>query len=88
MAADRRVTHTGKDRDGDITKLCNLPVWGSVGKQRAILDIESGRNRYYVLGVNDVIIWIRVITTRQGNKYLRTDPDRTTTNNLDYLPDC
>lgn len=36
--AGRRVTGTGKDRDGDITSLCG--GWGSVTKAAAIREIE------------------------------------------------
>lgn len=36
--ASRRVTRTGKDRDGDITALCGH--WGRANKAEAIRDIE------------------------------------------------
>lgn len=39
--ADRQVTAFGKDRDGDITKLCDSPAWGSRSKAGAIRDIEG-----------------------------------------------
>ena len=85
--ADRRVTHTGKDSDGDITKLCNPgELWSPRVKADAIRDIESGAHTYYVLssrGRSD----IRVVNGPTG-KYLRTDPDDETGNNLDELPDC
>jgi hypothetical protein len=85
--AERRVTHTGKDRDGDITKLCNpTSIWGPRSKSDAIRDIENKLHTYYVQ-------WperrteIHVVNGRTG-KYLRTDRDATTKNNLDDLPDC
>ncbi len=43
--ADRRVTKTGKDQDGDITKLCGS--WGNRSKASAIYDIQSGTHTYY-----------------------------------------
>ena len=47
--ADRPVTYTGKDHDGDITKLCNSGrSWSPRYKHDAINDIESGTHRYYV----------------------------------------
>jgi hypothetical protein len=86
---DRRVTHTGKDSKGDITSLGNPGEWWSPrGKQDAIQDIETGANTYYV-------IWppgqtrseVRVVHGSAG-KYLRTDRDNTTRNNLEDLPNC
>ena len=83
--ADRKVTKTGKDTDGDITKLCGS--WGSASKATAISDIDHGTNSYYVqqpgCGRSD----IHVVNGPTG-KYLRSDPDKTSNNNLDNLPDC
>jgi len=85
--ADRRVTQSGKDQDGDITKLCNPNAsWSPRYKSGAISDIESGTHTYYVQdagGRSDII----VVKGRTG-KYLRTDPDGRANNNLDNLPDC
>lgn len=84
--ADRRVTATGKDSDGDITSLCNPGEWwSSVSKSHAIKDIESKTHRYYVRtgsGEADV----NVVKGSSG-KYLRTDPE-SAVDNLDDLPDC
>ena len=86
--ADRPVTRTGKDRDGDITKLCKPgEYWSPRRKQDAINDIESGVHRYYVHWSDGQNTWIRVVNGPSG-KYLRTDKDHTTKNNLDDLPDC
>ena len=85
---DRAVTRTGKDSDGDITKLCNQnQTWSPVSKATAISDIESGRHRYYVPWNDGNSTWIHVVNGAHG-KYLRTDKDKTTRNNLDDLPDC
>lgn len=85
---DRRVTQTGKDKDGDITKLCNPNAWWSPrSKKDAIKDIEGGEYRYYVR-INDKEVDIHVVDDPEKGKYLRTDPDKTTSNNLDDLPDC
>ena len=85
--ADRRVTKTGKDDDGDITKLCNPGQdWSPRSKVGAISDIENGTHSYYVQNrVNRSDI--HVVDGPSG-KYLRSDPDSTSTNNLDNLPDC
>ena len=40
--ADRRVTATGKDSDGDITRLCNSgELWSPRSKADAVNDIEN-----------------------------------------------
>ena len=47
--ADRPVTHTGKDHDGDIAKLCNSGHRRSPRYKRdAINDIDSGTHSHYV----------------------------------------
>ena len=85
--ANRRVTASGKDADGDITALCNsAEAWSPRNKADAINDIESGTHSYYV-GQGTDRVGIHVVDGSTG-KYLRTDPDRTSTNNLDDLPDC
>ncbi len=86
--ADRQVTHTGKDRDGDITALCNPgTAWSPRRKREAIDDIESRRHSYFVRWPGDARTEIRVVNDPTG-KYLRTDRDNTSRNNLDDLPDC
>jgi hypothetical protein len=56
-------------------------------KADAIQDIESGVHGYYVPWPDGVRTEIRVVNGPNG-KYLRTDKDNTTRNNLDDLPDC
>ncbi|MFB2586964.1 DUF3892 domain-containing protein [Herbiconiux liukaitaii] len=85
--ADRAVYKTGKDNYGDITHLCNDGAsWSPRAKADAIREIESGMHTYYVPWQSGRTP-IRV-ATRNGVKYLRTDRDNTTKNNLDELPDC
>ena len=85
--ADRAVTRTDKDVDGDITRLCNPEeFWSPRSKQNVIYDIESENHTYYVpwpTGRTE----IRVVNGPNG-KYLRTNRDGTSKNNLDDLPDC
>ncbi|MCU7867445.1 MAG: DUF3892 domain-containing protein [Candidatus Thiodiazotropha sp. (ex Lucinoma borealis)] len=86
--ADRPVRRTGKDRDGDITSLCNPgDLWSPRHKADAIRDIEQGLHRYYIPWSNGNSTLIRVVNGPTG-KYLRTDRDNTTRNNLDDLPNC
>jgi len=85
--ADREVTQTRKDRYGDITALCTpVSSWSPRSKEDAIRDIDSGTHTYYVRWP-EKRTEIRVVNAPSG-KYLRTDRDSTTRNNLDDLPDC
>ncbi|MEX2547285.1 MAG: DUF3892 domain-containing protein [Chloroflexota bacterium] len=83
--ADRRVTKTGKDTDGDITSLCG--TWGSTAKATAISDIEKGTNTYFVQDARSRRADVHVVNGTTG-KYLRTDPNSACSDNLDSLPDC
>jgi hypothetical protein len=84
--ADREVTRTGKNKDV-ITTLCNSNEWWSPrSKEDAIRDIESKTHTYYVKWP-EKRTEIRVVDGATG-KYLRTDRDDTTRNNLLDLPDC
>jgi len=86
--ADREVKRTRKAKDGDITALCNSStLWSPKLKSMAILEIEENIHRYFVK-VGDDEVDIHVVNDRLKGKYLRTDPDETTGNNLDDLPDC
>ena len=84
--ADRRVTQTRKDSDGDITALCNPSAgWSPRLKNSAIGDIENGTHTYYVQSTGRTDI--HVVNGPTG-KYLRTTADSGSANNLDNLPDC
>lgn len=86
--ADRQVTGTGKDRYGDITQLCNPgAAWSPRSKSDAIDDIENNRHTYYVRWFDGLRTEVGVVSGANG-KYLRTDRDNTTKNNLGDLPDC
>ncbi len=86
--AKRYVRATGKDRQGDITRLCNAgDYWSPRSKADAIGDIETGAHSYWVNWANYPETQIRVVQGATG-KYLRTDRDTTSRNNLDDLPDC
>lgn len=88
MMADRQVTATRKDSDGDILALCNAgESWSPRAKADAIRDIENGVHTYFVRWQDGPRTEIRVVNGPTG-KYLRTDRDNTTRNNLDDLPDC
>lgn len=85
--AKRRVKKSGKDKDGDIITVCNPGEhWSPRGKADVIKDIESGLHTYYVEEVYPAVD-VHVVE-RNRMKYLRTDADRYSPNNLDNLPDC
>ena len=84
--ADLQVTGTGKAIDGDITALCGGWTPNRVSKQAAIGHIEGGATRYYT-AIGQMTTYVKVVNGATG-KYLRTDSDNTTRNNLLDLPDC
>ena len=85
--AKRYVYKTKKDQDGDILALCNdTATWSPRYKAGAIQDIESGLYEYYVPWQSGETK-IEVINGPNG-KYLRTQRDGSSSNNLDELPDC
>ena len=86
--AKRYVRATGKNSQGDITSLCNSgEAWSPRSKANAISDIETGTHEYWVNWLNSPETQIKVVNGPSG-KYLRTDRDSTSRNNLDDLPDC
>lgn len=86
--ATRYVNKSGKDKDGDITKLCNAGQgWSPRYKADAIRDIDNGDHQYFVSWTDGQVTEIKVVNGASG-KYLRTQRDGSTNNNLDDLPDC
>lgn len=79
----RRITHVRKDKDGDITHVKGH--WGYDAASVVINDIESGTRDYYTQEVSPRTD-VHVSKTPAGKKYLRTDADGTSANNLDNLP--
>ena len=88
--ADRAVRQTRKSRVDnfiDIVAVGDIgQAWSPRMKADAINDIESGLHTYHVPWQSGRTE-IRVVHGLHG-KYLRTDRDSTTANNLDDLPDC
>jgi len=83
-----------QDRDNPHERI--LFIGGVQGGQRwkhsqtdAIANIESGRESYYVTDQNTKqSVWVIVKTSRLGHKYLTTEADGDTQNNLLSLPEC
>lgn len=85
--ADRRVRQTAKDKDGDITALCNTgQPWSPCQKAVVIAEIEGNVHTYYVNEAGERSE-VEVVNGPTG-KYLRTTGDNESANNLDNLSDC
>lgn len=84
---ERKVTSTRKDEKGKIIELCNPAEWWSPRTALEVIDdIEEAFYTYYVV-VSGQRVSIKV-ANGSSEKYLRTDPDITTKNYLDDLPEC
>ncbi len=82
--ADRRVTTSGKNKNGSIMSLGG--TWGIVPKSRAIREIKSRTHRYFVREAFPTVdVKVRGTT---GQEYLTTEADGRSRNNLRNLPDC
>jgi hypothetical protein len=78
------IVPDGSDPDNRIDE-----VGGSDWKKSedtVIGEIENGTEEYFVK-VDGAEVDV-VVREREGRKYLRTDPDKTTKNNLLSLPEC
>lgn len=86
--ADRQVTHAHRNEDGDILAVCWKGSAGLMYSARGdvIIDIESGAHGYYV-AEEAPPVWV-LVKTRNGVKYIATEADSTSKNNLDNLPVC
>ncbi len=94
MATERNVTCINKsDRNSiheQIVRLGGTDANGYSWKSsqlQVITDIENGTYRYYV-SRNGTKAKVVVAVSAAGNKYLKTEADSTTSNNLLSLPEC
>jgi hypothetical protein len=69
-----RITHVGGS-------------WGKITQSEAIQQIETYGELFYVYSLGHTVRVI-VAVSRFGNKYLKTDPDHDTPDNLLNLPEC
>lgn len=93
MANTAQITCINKiPRNDPNESITHVGGRGSQGPWRltladAIGKIERKEWQFYV-AVNGKSVWVVVATSRAGNKYLRTEADNSTTNNLLSLPEC
>ena len=84
MVMEKRVTHSRKSENGNIT---HLKADGAiVSKQDVIIYIDAGLYKYYTSEAGykaEVFVYYE-----NGAKHIKTNADRTSKNNLDNLPDC
>lgn len=81
----RKVTHSRRDRQGDITHLGNpYEYWSPRAASDIITDIRTNAHTYYVPFQRGTV----QVVVRQGTyrPYLATEPDNNLGNNLDNLP--
>lgn len=81
---ERQITAVRRNEDGDILAVCNEGErWSPRTTERVIDDILSAAHRYFT-EVDGVQAEIHVVEGR----YLRSNPDGSSSNNLDALPEC
>lgn len=56
-------------------------------QQQAIADIEANPQSYFCTDQKGNSVWI-VVATHNGNKYIKTQNDDSSQNNLLSLPEC
>jgi hypothetical protein len=88
MSTARQVTCINKtDRYSRHERIRSLGgSWGKVSETEAIIQIENGSYTYHVR-VDDRDVKVIVAVT-SGKKYLKTEADTTTVDNLLSLPEC
>lgn len=78
------IVPDGSDPDNRIDEVGG-PGWKKT-ENVVIREIEN-EDREYFVEVDNARVKV-VVKEREGRKYLRTDPDQTTKNNLLSLPEC
>lgn len=82
---ERKVTNVRKDETGRVIDLCNPVEWWSPRNAIEVInDIKESFYRYYMI-VDDRKVLLKVING-SVEKYLGTDPAKTTKNHLNDLP--
>jgi pimeloyl-ACP methyl ester carboxylesterase len=83
-ALERLITGVTKNEDDEIIAVCNPgEPWSPLSTAEVVRDILSGAHVYFT-EVDGIRANVHVVEGR----YLRSNPDGTTINNLDELPEC
>ncbi|MGA7074217.1 DUF3892 domain-containing protein [Bradyrhizobium sp.] len=82
-----------RDRPNPHERITHVGGFGNsrwkLAQKDAIDKIDRGEWSFYVaLPGTNKSVWVEVATSRFGNKYLRTQGDDETRNNLLSLPEC
>ena len=85
--AKRKVMRVRKDKNGNISTLCNPDSdWSPIPAAEVIREINHDIHNYYVeMDRKEVDI---VVAEGPSGEYLRTDPEETSENYLLELPEC
>jgi len=75
------ITHVGGDWGYNNARLI-------ITEAEAIRDIDTSTHSYYVSDRNGDIAHVKVVTHTNGKRFLTTNPDNTTADNLSKLPEC
>ena len=59
-----------------------------LSETEAIAGVEKGKYRFFVERPAGHRVWVKVATTANGHKYLKTEADGEQPNNLLALPEC
>ena len=80
-----RITCIVPDGNDPEARIDSVGGGRTLSEETVIGEIEAGANYYVEVGHQRVAV---IVAERDGRKYLRTDPDKTTENNLLSLPHC
>lgn len=82
-----QITCIIRDSSDPDRRIDSVGGSGWTKSEDAVIEEIDNRTDSYFVNVNGNQVDV-VVAEREGGKYLRTDPDQTTENNLLSLPDC
>jgi len=85
LCINKREHHNPHERIINIGGVDGGVRWKR-SQQQAIADIEANSQAYYT-SVNGKSVWV-IVALHDGHKYIKTEADSTTSNNLLSLPEC
>jgi hypothetical protein len=82
---NKRARQNPHERIQNVGGIDNGSAW-KITEETAIQGMESGKWKFYV-SAGTRSVWV-VIATHSGRKYLKTEPDGYSPDNLLSLPEC